>query len=165
MWPSARHLSPRHAVIMLMLVGSAGLALAVQSRLAERVVAASDSADIPVADETTGSLGNGSGDGLGDALGNTAARPAAPELSDEDRFHIYEGVMRIPDAPTLDEPAADVADALPDEVPLQDMPISVARKLPQVKDLKFVKLDDRILVVNPESRVVVAMIPRYKLIQ
>jgi hypothetical protein len=45
------------------------------------------------------------------------------------------------------------------------MPISVARQLPQVKDLKFVKLDDRILVVNPASRVVVAMIPRYKMIQ
>jgi hypothetical protein len=82
-----------------------------------------------------------------------------------ERFHIYEGVMRTPDAPTVDEPSAEVAEALPGEVPLQDMPISVTRKLPQVRDLKFVKFDDRILVVNPTSRVVVAMIPRYKLIQ
>ena len=153
MWRSVRRPSLRHAAIMLMLAGCAGLALAAQSRLADRLVAATDSADSAAVDETTGSLGN------------LAARRAASELSDEDRFHIYEGVMRIPDAPTLDEPAADVADALPDEVPLQDMPLSVARTLPQVKDLKFVKLDDRILVVNPASRVVVAMIPRYKLIQ
>ena len=157
MWPSVRRPSLRHAAIMLVLAGCAGLALAAQSRLADRVVAATDSADSAAVDETTGSLGN--------VPGNMAARRIAPELSDEDRFHIYEGVMRIPDAPTLDEPAADVADALPDEVPLQDMPLSVARTLPQVKDLKFVKLDDRILVVNPASRVVVAMIPRYKLIQ
>jgi hypothetical protein len=157
MWPSVRRPSLRHAAIMLMLAGCAGLALAAQSRLAERVVAASDNADVSAVDETTGSLGN--------VPGNMPARRATPELSDEDRFHIYEGVMRIPDAPTLDEPAADEADALPDEVPLQDMPISVARQLPQVKDLKFVKLDDRILVVNPASRVVVAMIPRYKMIQ
>ena len=153
MWPSVRRPSLRHAAIMLVLAGCAGLALAAQSRLTERVVAATDGADTSAMDETTGSLGN------------MAARRTAPELSDEDRFYIYEGVMRIPDAPTLDEPAADVSDALPDEVPLQDMPMSVARTLPQVKDLKFVKLDDRILVVNPASRVVVAMIPRYKLIQ
>ena len=30
---------------------------------------------------------------------------------------------------------------------------------------KFVKFDDRILVVDPASRLIVAMIPRYKLVQ
>jgi hypothetical protein len=34
-----------------------------------------------------------------------------------------------------------------------------------VKHHKFVKFDDRILVVDPASRQVVAMIPRYKLLQ
>ena len=29
---------------------------------------------------------------------------------------------------------------------------------------KFVKLDDRILVINPTARTVVAMIPRYRLL-
>jgi len=62
--------------------------------------------------------------------------------------------MRVPDAPTADEPVAEVAEALSGEVALQDMPISVARQLPQVKDYKFVKFDDRILVVNPSNRVV-----------
>src|SRR5262245_61995732 len=104
MWPSM-HPSPRHAAILLVLVGCAGLALAAYSRLAERVVAATDSADVSAVDETTGSLGY------------MVARRAASELSDEDRFYIYEGVMRIPDAPTVDEPPAEVAEALPGEVP------------------------------------------------
>jgi hypothetical protein len=148
-----RRPSLRHTAIAVVLIGCAGLAAAAQLRVGHHVVAATDSADVSVMDETTGSLGN------------IVARRATPELSDEDRFHIYEGVMRTPDAPTVDEPPAEVAEALPGEVPLQDMPISVTRKLPQVSDLKFVKFDDRILVVNPSSRVVVAMIPRYKLIE
>jgi hypothetical protein len=57
----------------------------------------------------------------------------------------------------------ELAEALADEVPMQDLPLSVVRKLPQVEGLKFAKFDDRIVVVNPASRLVVAMIPRYKL--
>jgi hypothetical protein len=141
-----------HAAIALVLLGCAGLATAAQSDFGHRIMAAADTVDAPATDETTGSLG-----GIG-------AGRLAFALSDEDRFHIYEGVMRIPDAPTADDPVADVADALPREVPLQDLPMSVVRQIPLVKDHKFVKFDDRILVVNPASRLVVAMIPRYRLL-
>jgi hypothetical protein len=142
------------------LIACAGLATAAQLRfgqvfLGHRVVAATDSADVSVMDETTGSLGN--------IPGNIAARRTAPELSDEDRFHIYEGVMRIPDAPVAAVTPPELAEALADGVPMQDLPLSVVRKLPQVEGLKFAKFDDRIVVVNPASRLVVAMIPRYKL--
>jgi hypothetical protein len=108
-------------------------------------------------DETTGSVGP--------FRGSAGMKRAALLLSDEDRFHIYEGVMRIPDAPVADAPTAEVADALSSEVALQDLPLSVIRKIPLVQGHKFVKFDDRILVVNPASRLVVAMIPRYKLLQ
>jgi hypothetical protein len=40
----------------------------------------------------------------------------------------------------------------------------VTREIPLVQGHKFVKFDDRIVVVNPASRLVVAMIPRYKLL-
>ena len=55
-------------------------------------------------------------------------------------------------------------DALPSAVPLQDLPAGIAREIPPVQGHKFVKFDDRIVVVDPKSRVVVAMIPRYKLL-
>jgi hypothetical protein len=53
---------------------------------------------------------------------------------------------------------------LPDSVELQDLPAMVTRKIPLVRHHKFVKLDDRILVVRPVDRVVVAEIPRYRLL-
>jgi hypothetical protein len=91
-------------------------------------------------------------------------RAAELTLSDEQRGRIYEAVMRIPNASVADEPAPAVADALPSAVPLQDLPAGIVREIPLVRGHKFVKFDDRIVVVDPKSRVVVAMIPRYKLL-
>jgi hypothetical protein len=88
----------------------------------------------------------------------------ALRLSDEQRFRIYDGVMRIPDTPIVDVPPPELADALPGGVAMHDLPAGVIRAVPLVNDHKFVKFDDRILVVDPASRLVVAMIPRYKLL-
>jgi len=103
-------------------------------------------------EETTGSMGGGQR-----AMVELA-------LSDEERGRLYDGVMRILDASVANVPAPEVADALPSGVPLQDLPFGIAQEIPLVRDHKFVKFDDRIVVVDPKSRVVVAMIPRYKLL-
>ena len=85
-----------------------------------------------------------------------SARRGSLALSDEQRGRIYEGVMNpIPDAPVADVPAPELADALPSGVPLQDLPAGVIREIPLVQGHKFVKFDDRILVVDPASRLVV----------
>ncbi|HZD28747.1 MAG TPA: hypothetical protein VE251_08655 [Xanthobacteraceae bacterium] len=104
-------------------------------------------------DETTGSAGSSGG-------------KSAPELalSDEQRGRIYDSVMRIADAPVAQALPPAVADALPPGVPMQDLPAAVARDVPPVRGHKFVKFDDRIVVVDPASRLVVAMIPRYRLL-
>ena len=154
MWPSLRRPSLRHAVLVICLVGCVGLAAA--AGLGHRGPGGSADA-LQLDDETTGSVGPFRGAGN---IGRTALA-----LSDEDRFHIYEGVMLVPDAPVADAPVAEIDDALPGDVALQDMPSSVIRKIPRVEGHKFVKFDDRIVVVNPASRLVVAMIPRYKLLQ
>ena len=138
---------------MTAVLGCFGLIVAAQSGLGFGMMShriAGESGDA-VTDETTGSLGL------------PGAKRTAPALSDEDRFHIYEGVMRVLDAPVVGASPPELAEALADEVPMQDLPLSVVRKLPQVEGLKFAKFDDRIVVVNPASRLVVAMIPRYKL--
>ena len=90
--------------------------------------------------------------------------PAELALSDEQRGRIYDGVMGIADAPVAQAPAPTVADALPAGVPMQDLPAAVTRDIPLVQGHKFVKFDDRIVVIEPASRLVVAMIPRYKLL-
>jgi Protein of unknown function (DUF1236) len=89
-----------------------------------------------------------------------------PELAinDEQREHIFEIVMRISDAPVANGPTPEITDS-PEQVPMQDLPADVSQDIPLVQGHKFVKFDDRILIVDPSSRLVVAMIPRYKLVE
>jgi hypothetical protein len=89
---------------------------------------------------------------------------AGPEFSDEQRGRIFDVVMGISDAPVTEVTAPEVADSLPEEVSMQDLPNDIIREIPLIGGHKFVKLDDRILVVSSASRLVVAMIPRYKLL-
>ena len=136
--------SMRRGAIVLVALGCAGLALAAQS--GRRAV--SQAPDV-AADETTGSLGP-----------TGARRMTQPlPLTDEERARIHARVIRMPNAPTADVPAPALLGALPSFVPLQDLPAGMA----QVEGYKFVKLDDRILLVSPATRVVVSEIPRYKL--
>ncbi len=83
-------------------------------------------------------------------------------LTEEQRGHIFDGVMRLANTPVADMPAPAVS--VPGTVALQDLPSSVTRDLPIVDGYKFVKLDDRILLVSPADRAVVAEMPRYKMI-
>ena len=135
----------RRGVIVATLIACVGIAAAQSGR---RGVGDTDASAM---DETTGSVAS-------------PGKRAGLALSDEQRGRIYEGVMRIADAPVAQAPAPALADALPGEVPMQDLPASVTREIPLVQGHKFVKFDDRIVVVNPASRLVVAMIPRYKLL-
>jgi hypothetical protein len=93
-----------------------------------------------------------------------STQPGWIQLSDEQRGFIFLGVMNLPDVPDADLPVTGSAGALPNFVDLQDMPAMVTRKIPLVRDHKFVKLDDRILVVRPSDRVVVAEVPRYRIL-
>ncbi len=104
------------------------------------------------ADETTGSLG---------AI--SAQQPFLP-LTDEERARVFDGIMRIPNVPVADVAAPEPNAALPGSVELQQLPTGIAHEIPRVQDYKFVKLDDRILLVHPNSRMVVAEMPRYKLV-
>jgi hypothetical protein len=141
-------LSMRHGVLTISLIVGVALLAAAQSGGGRGI----KSAGVSAMDETTGSLGG--------------SRRATPELalSDEQRGRIYENIMRIADAPIAHAAAPTVADTLPQDVPMQDLPAGVTRDIPLVEGHKFVKFDDRIVVVEPASRLVVAMIPRYKLL-
>jgi hypothetical protein len=135
----------RLAAIAVVLVGLVGLVSA--ASVGHRLI--SGSADVLYVDETTGSV---------------TPRSALP-LSDEQRARIFDSVMRLPDTPVATTPAPDVADRVAREVPLQDLPAGVSREIPLVQGHKFAKFDDRIVLVDPATRTVVAMMPRYKLLQ
>ena len=92
-----------------------------------------------------------------------SAKSAVPEFSDEERGRIFDGIMRISDAPVTEMAPPEVADSLLEEVPMQELPTDIIHEIPLARGHKFVKFDDRILVIS-SSRLVVAMLPRYKLL-
>ena len=103
-------------------------------------------------------------DGVADAAYETTGSVGVVlPLTDEQREHIYSGVMRHPDTART-ERVSGLAGELWSDKPLQDLPASVTGEIPLLRAHKFVKLDDRILVINPTARTVVAMIPRYRLL-
>jgi hypothetical protein len=138
----------------LALIGVVGFAVANQ-------VIEQDLSAVPLGptfpdDETTGSI---------DRSAVTQGLP----LSDEQRGFIFLGVINLPDVPDVDIAMPDVPSpgplaSLPETVDLQDLPAMVVRKIPLLRDHKFVKLDDRILVVRPTDRTVVSEIPRFRIL-
>jgi hypothetical protein len=92
-------------------------------------------------------------------IGNRESLP----LSDEQRSWIFLGVINLPDIPDVTVPTPEARAEVPESVELQSLPEIVTRRIPLVGSYKFVKLDDRILLVDPDNREVVAQIPRYKL--
>jgi hypothetical protein len=104
---------------------------------------------------------------LGDVTGTVGAHGPLSQplpLTDEQRGQIFDGIMKLRDAPVAEVPAPAAANALPSSVTLQELPASVTREVPLVQGYKFVKLDDRILLVSPLDRSVVAEMPRYHIV-
>jgi len=101
-----------------------------------------------------------------DVTGGIGPAPAATrlQLSEEQRGRIFAGIMRLPAAPVVDVAVPQSTYALPRSVELQELPASVTKDVPVVRGYKFVKLEDRVLLVSPLDRTVAAEMPRYRLI-
>jgi len=96
-------------------------------------------------------------------IGPASAVPRL-QLSEEQRGRIFAGIMRLPEAPVADVAVPPPTHALPRSVELQELPASVTKDVPVVRGYKFVKLEDRVLLVSPFDRTVAAEMPRYRLI-
>ena len=100
-----------------------------------------------------------------DVTGGISPAPTARlQLSEEQRGRIFAGIMRLPAAPVVDVAVPQSTYALPRSVELQELPASVTKDVPVVRGYKFVKLEDRVLLVSPLDRSVAAEMPRYRLI-
>src|SRR4029077_10173597 len=104
-----------------------------------------------------GFSGEATDDSLYETTGSIASvNRAILPLSEQQRERIYQGLMRFPDATRTSEQAPVLADRVPREQPLQDPPANLTHEIPPLHGHKFLKLGDRILVVDPTSRAVVA---------
>jgi hypothetical protein len=86
-------------------------------------------------------------------------------LTDEQRGLIFVGVINLPDVPDVELPTRRLTAEIPNSVALQELPAMVTSRIPLVRDVRFLKLDDRILLVRPADRIVVDEIPRYRVWQ
>jgi hypothetical protein len=53
-----------------------------------------------------------------------------------------------------------VSEVLPDSVVPQDLPADVTAKIPEIQDLKYVKANNQVLLVNPPNNTVAAVIAK-----
>ncbi len=81
-----------------------------------------------------------------------------PQFTDAQRKLIVDRVMATGGAPAHVD--AVPTSALPANVEMQAWPADVVSQVPAVRDTKYVKLSDKVLVVRPESRIVVEEIAR-----
>ena len=142
----------RFSALLIALGGCFGLVMSQHRSVAvEETVAM---AHAPIIDdfdvETTGSI-------------RLAAAPQL-SLSDEQRGLIFLGVINLRDVPETAMQAPEPGVPLSHAVELYDIPAMVVRQIPEVTGYKFVKLEDRILLVSAETRQVETTIPRYKLV-
>ena len=81
-----------------------------------------------------------------------------PQLTDAQRRLIVERVMATAGAPARVEafPTAQ----LPASVDMQEWPADIIGQVPDLRDTKYVNLSDKVLVVRPESRIVIEEIAR-----
>ena len=99
-----------------------------------------------------------------DATGSIGRPESTLRLSDEQRGFVFLGVTSLPDVPVIDGLAPLTATMVPAPISLQELPAMVVRRVPHVRDHAFVKFEDYILIVRSADRVVVAEIPRYRLV-
>lgn len=79
-------------------------------------------------------------------------------LSDEQKQRIYDSVRDT--QPVTGQVQAKPADILPSNIVLRDLPKEIAADIPSVRDLKYVKLQDKVVLVRAPNRIVVAEISK-----
>jgi hypothetical protein len=91
-------------------------------------------------------------------LDNIPIMARGPQLTDAQRKLIVERVMAAGGAPA--QVVAAPTAQLPAGVEMHPWPSDIAGQVPSIRDTKYVKLSDKVLVVRPESRIVVEEIAR-----
>lgn len=91
-----------------------------------------------------------------DAIDNMPTMAYPPSLTDEQKRTIYQRVSEG-QAP-LSNIAAKPAEQIPASTKLEDLPRDLADNLPAIRDYKFLRLQDKVLLVNPRESTIVGEI-------
>jgi hypothetical protein len=95
-----------------------------------------------------------------DARDKVPIMARGPALDDAQRKLIIDRVLGASSGAPAQAVAAGPAMGLPPSIDMQAWPSDVVRDVPAIRDTKYVKLPDKILVVRPDSRIVIGEIAR-----
>jgi hypothetical protein len=83
---------------------------------------------------------------------------AQPELTANQQQTVSQGLATSPSQPTPSGEQAQVGKQVPDAMSPQAMPNNVTDQVPETKNLLFVKLPDRILLIDPDNKLVTQIV-------
>jgi hypothetical protein len=93
------------------------------------------------------------------SVGFAAAQNASnhPDLTPPQQRTLSQGLAN---SPSQSAPAAQpqVGDKVPDSMTAQSLPSDVTDQVPEAKNLLFVKLPDRVLLIDPDNKVVTELV-------
>jgi hypothetical protein len=80
-----------------------------------------------------------------------------PDLTPTQQRTVSQGLAS---SPSQSAPAAQpqVGDKMPDSMTAQSLPSNVTDQVPEAKNLLFVKLPDRVLLIDPDNKVVTELV-------
>ena len=93
------------------------------------------------------------------SVGFAAAQNASnhPDLTPTQQRALSQGLAN---SPSQSAPAAQpqVGDKMPDSMTAQSLPSNVTDQVPEAKNLLFVRLPDRVLLIDPDSKAVTELV-------
>ncbi len=91
---------------------------------------------------------------FGFACGQNTPSSDHPALTVPQQRAVSEGLASSPSQPAPVGGQPEVGATVPDSMAAQSVPSNVSDQVPAVKNLLFVKLPDRILLIDPDTKVV-----------
>ena len=83
---------------------------------------------------------------------------AQPELTANQQQTVSQGLASAPSQPAPSGEQPQVGNKLPDSMSAQSMPSNVTNQVPETKNLLFVKLPDRIVLIDPDNKLVTQIV-------
>jgi hypothetical protein len=92
--------------------------------------------------------------GIFGSVGFAAAQraPGKPELTATQQRTVSQRLANSPAQPAPEGPQPEVGDKVPDSMTAQSLPDNVIDQVPEVKELLFVKLPDRVILIDPDTK-------------
>jgi hypothetical protein len=87
-----------------------------------------------------------------------AAGTARSDLTPNQERMVSQGLAASPSQPAPAGAQPQVGNKVPDSMTAQALPSNVTNQVPEAKELLFVKLPDRVLLIDPDSKLVTEIV-------